>query len=659
MGYMDEYNKLKKKRLEEEKKTSAKTTTSSTSSYMNEYNRLKGQGNSLPLVSSSFISSVPLSKKDKDEEPKTKKEKEKEAEDDSKLDFFQKGAFEDGYQKWDVSKAILGTVGDAGLSVAKGIGRLGEGVGDLVSYGIAGVADLVGKDEFAENVKKRAQDNFVDLLFEDATDRVNKYSVLGRTSDANLEGIGQVGGIMATGGLGAAAGLSSTGVTALTSTAMGLSSMGSGMGEAYKGGATDWEALKHGLNVGATDAISELIFGGLGKTINAVGFSKGLSSADDIVAKALSSNFKNQIAKNVVEFGIKSGAEGLEEVIAGIAQAYSKHSTYMSDEEFLDILKDENLLEQFVVGAFTSGIAQSQSLHVANSTKTDFVTGRTQNEQAVVDKEIENRIAEKEKDGTKLTAKEKAAITAQVERDLERGYIDTDTIESVLGGESYEGYKSLTEQETAIKDEIEALENTPESQFTVKQRERLTELREQLKGIDTKTAKSNLFSEVDKLTANDTRLRESYNEKARRGQAFEADLTKYDTKQQETIKKAVESGILNNTNRTHEFVDLVAKISADKGVLFDFTNNQKLKESGFAIDGKQVNGYVTKDGVTVNVNSAKSLDTVVGHEITHVLEGTELYTELQTAIVEYAKSKGDYQGKIGRASCRERVCNDV
>jgi hypothetical protein len=70
-----------------------------------------------------------------------------------------------------------------------------------------------------------------------------------------------------------------------------------------------------------------------------------------------------------------------------------------------------------------------------------------------------------------------------------------------------------------------------------------------------------------------------------------------------------------------------------------------LKESGFAIDGKQVNGFVTKDGVTLNVNSAKSLDTVVGHEITHVLEGTDLYTELQTAIVEYAKSKNDYQGR--------------
>ena len=32
------------------------------------------------------------------------------------IDFFQNGAFDDGYQFGDVSKAILGTVGDVGLN---------------------------------------------------------------------------------------------------------------------------------------------------------------------------------------------------------------------------------------------------------------------------------------------------------------------------------------------------------------------------------------------------------------------------------------------------------------------------------------------------------------------------------------------------------------
>ena len=186
------------------------------------------------------------------------------------------------------------------------------------------------------------------------------------------------------------------------------------------------------------------------------------------------------------------------------------------------------------------------------------------------------------------------------------------------------------------------------SDFTAKQEDRYNELKAKLAEIDSGDArnqmKTKLSGEVSAL-AEGSRLAESYNERARRGEKFDADLTAYDEKQKAVVQKAIDSGILNNTNRTHEFVDMVAKISADKGVLFDFTNNEKLKGSGFAVDGKTVNGFVNQDGVTVNIDSAKSLNSVVGHEITHVLEGTELYTELQNVVVEYAKSKGDYQGR--------------
>ena len=171
--------------------------------------------------------------------------------------------------------------------------------------------------------------------------------------------------------------------------------------------------------------------------------------------------------------------------------------------------------------------------------------------------------------------------------------------------------------------------------MTGEQIDRRTELKEKLKETEnssnTSALKEQLSNEVSDLVK-DSRLSESYNEKARRKEKFTADLSKYDVKQQETIKKAAESGILNNTRKTHKFVDMIAKISADKGVSFDFTNNEKLKESGFAIEGKTVNGLVTKDGIQINVNSAKALNTVVGHEITHILEGTELYNELQTAL---------------------------
>ena len=698
MGYMDEYNKLKKKRLEVENKPSA------SSSYMDEYNKLKKQRLEVDNKKSSrltdsdlrslgisrlehdsfaskynalnrqrteatgfdvFRNPISSTKKEKDEEDK--KDKETEAKKEERK-WFDTSVFDDGFQLSDIPKAVIGTDTDIKTNIWSGILGIGEKIvdaaatiGTAMNQGSMMQAaqkemiynSLTGKDVDGKTVLsnyQKAQDEiekdtakFVakDLYDEEKiarkiiSDPVKKLtgidsekdSLLGEKSDSLVQSGGQL--------------LAQIGVNTLVPGSgmalMATTAFGSESESAFRNDAAFDEAfLSATISAGAevlTEKIGGISFGG--KTLTDAAFEGMSRKMTSKLAKALITSGK--VAADMT-------AEGAEEILSGYMSAIGQKLTYMEDKEIKELFSKDEMLESFIGGAVLGGAGAVGGVVQANSKGVDYVTGLTKNEQAVAQKVYESELAEKEKSG-KVSSKEKNKLYDKVLKDMELGRIDTDTIESVLGGESYSGYQSMVEQETKIKDEINALENTPENQFTVKQRERLTELREQLEGIDTKTAKSNLFSEVDKLTANDTKLRESYNEKARRGQAFEADLTKYDAKQQETIKKAVESGILNNTNRTHEFVDLVAKVSADKGVLFDFTNNQKLKESGFAIDGKQVNGYVTKDGITINVNSAKSLDTVVGHEITHVLEGTELYNELQTAIVEYAKSKNDYQGR--------------
>ena len=669
MSYMDEYNKLKKKRLQEEEKTSAKATNSGGSSYMNEYNRLRGQS-ILDSTTYSFVREpITPSKKDKDEETKSKKDEKKEAE--SKKEerkWFDTSVFDDGFQWSDIPKAVVGTNTDVSKNLWAGILGIGEKILDAAAtvgtamnqgsmmqaaqsemiYNTISGKDIDGKTvlsnyQKAQDEAEKETAKFVakDLYNEEEIARKiisdpvkiltgidsEKDSLLGEKSDSLVQSGGQ---LLAQ--IGVNSFVPGSGMALMATTAFGSEAEG-----AFNNGATFDEAvLSSTISAGAevlTERLGGISFGG--KTLT------------DAAFEGLSRKMTSKIAKTLITSGKVAAdmtAEGAEEILAGYMSAIGQKLTYMEDKEIEELFSNDEMLESFIGGVVLGGAGSVGSVIQAKSKGVDYVTGLTKNEQAVANKVYETELTKKEESG-KVSSREKTKLYNKILADMEAGRIDTDTIESVLGGESYESYKSLTEQETAIKEEIEALENTPESQFTVKQRERLTVLREQLKGIDTKTAKSNLFSEVDKLTANDTKLRESYNERTRRGQAFEADLTKYDAKQQETIKKAVESGILNNTNRTHEFVDLVAKISADKGVPFDFTNNQKLKESGFAIDGKQVNGYVTKDGVTLNVNSAKSLDTVVGHEIAHVLEGTDLYTELQTAIVEYAKSKNDYQGR--------------
>lgn len=588
--------------------------------------------------------------------------KKEEKEDDSKLDFFQKGLFDDGYDAGDITKTILGTAGDIGLGFVKGVAKIGEGAGKAIATGVAGVADKIGQDEYAARVRKNLKESAIDNLTEGASDYLDDRSVLGRTSKSIVEGVGQVGGILATGGMGAAAGLGTAGVTALTTGVTGVSSFGHGVGEAYKGGAEEGEAELYGLIAGAADAGTELLFGGLGKAVKAKGLSTGILNIDDALAKKVSSLFSNQIAKNITEYGIKSSAEGFEEFLAGVVQAAGKYFTYMSDEEFEKILEDENLLEQVVVGAVTSGIAQAPSLVQSTQQGRDFVTGRTENEEAVISKEVEKRIEEAKAEGKTLSKKEEAAIAEQVEKDMEKGRISTDTIEEVLGGEAYERYKkvsdmedSLTKEEETAREEFNTLNRMKKGDMTGEQTDRLEELRTKLTDISSRrekmtqdhvkdNLKKNLSDEVS-FRVKDDRLIESYNEKARRSQAFEADLEAYSPEQRKVVEKAVKSGILNNTNRTHEFVDIVSRISADKGVLFDFTNNMRLKESGFAVEGATVNGYITKDGIAINMDSPKAWQSTVGHEITHVLEGTEVYTELQSALFEYAKAKNDYQGR--------------
>lgn len=74
---------------------------------------------------------------------------------------------------------------------------------------------------------------------------------------------------------------------------------------------------------------------------------------------------------------------------------------------------------------------------------------------------------------------------------------------------------------------------------------------------------------------------------------------------------------------------------------------QHIKFQKKAVKGKTVNGYKTDDGnVALNIDSAKSLNSVVGHEITHILEGTELYSNLQEAAKQYAEAKGEYATRL-------------
>lgn len=581
-------------------------------------------------------------------------------EDPAALQFFKSGGFsgydigsrfEDGWQVGDVVKTGLdigekavktygATVGDVWTSALRGLGGVSEGIGDAITYLTAGIMDATdGTDKkgAADRLRKETQKNVMGNLL--TFDAINEKSLLGSTSQGILEGVGQGVGTMAANAVGG---------PLLSGAMMFVSGVGHGMTEAYQGGATNTEAALYGLGTGAWEAITETLSGGLGKAAQGLGISKGLGGIDDKIASALTQKIKNKVVSNLIQAGVKAGGEGLEELLSYGGQVVAKKLTYLSEKDWEELWNNQEALENFVVGMMSSAILQTGDVIKTTNQGRDFVTGRTAEEQSVIDKVYKDRVDAKQTDDKKLTAAEKNKILAKVENDLEAGNISIADIEAVLGGEAYQKYQDAVKQEKETQAEFDEINALKVGERTGVQSDRLEVLRQQIADSKKENITGKLQSEYQQAAeklASTGRLAESYRERARRSEAFTADLSQYTEKQRATVQKAIDSGILNNTNKTHTFVDLIAKVAGDTGEEFNFTDNQRLKESGFALPGLTVNGYKDQNGVTINIHSAKALNSVVGHEITHVLEGTKLYDTLKEAVFSYAKSKGEFDSR--------------
>lgn len=568
------------------------------------------------------------------------------------LDFFQAGAFSDGFQAQDVPNALFGTIGDFSLNAVKGILGIGEGITDAIGYGWADLLRLGGNDKLADNIKRAAQKHSVDDFFRPAQDFLEQYSVLGNTSDAIAQGVGQVGAIILTGGVAGAAGLGAAGTTALTTGMMGVSGVGSGITEAYADGASDKEAMKYGLIAGAADALSEMMFGGLGKGVNAIGFSRGLSSADDMVAAIMSKPFKSQIAKNMVQFGVKASAEGVEEVVSGIAQACGKRWTYLKDKgvSFSDILKDENLFEEFVVGAVTSGFMQAGfipgtrrgSLIEANKTGSDFLTGTTKVERQVVDSIYKNALDNADH---KLSGKEKSKIYADIQTDMAQGNISMEYLQKVLSPELDNKYRSMIQEQNNLINEYntiveQGVSNDPHDP----KRQRAFEIQDILEKTNhlVVEARNNLLTETARRVRG-TQLEESYREAVRSGRKFEFDSSRYSGKTLEFYQHVQDSGIVNDTNASHKTVDFLARLVED-GLdirIADADTMRKLSGMENAPNGIKANG-----SIYLNWQSGKLNEVITGHELTHFLQGADSYRALRDTVIDYAKANGIYDERM-------------
>ena len=507
----------------------------------------------------------------------------------------QTGFFNDA--KGSTLQKIGNTAVDATGNILKGGLSAFEGIADFGRYRGADVLDLFGADKKAKKVRENAKANTTEEIFS-SIDHILSGDLAGKVNENDLaafkdikEGsyLGDKGSqvFQGVGNSATNAALSALGGNVGGMTSLFMSAAGNAQSEAYQEGATDFQAGIYGALSGSVEAATEMMFGGLGKITQNLGF--GTGALDDQLINRFTRKLSNTIAKNAVDLGLRSAGEGVEEVVAGFGNAILQKLIYMQDEDFSKLLKDQKLMDSFVSGALSSALMQAPTTLNATMQGRESSTGFTENEREVYNRELENRLKAEEK----LTKRRRTQIEEQLNQDFERGYVNAQNIRDILG------------------DRIDLQK--------------------------------------------DTRLAESFNEEARRTQAYENDVSKYDEKQAKVIQTAIDSGLLNNSNKTHDMVDLIAKLSADKGVDFDFTNNERIKDSGFAIDGRQVNGFVKDGTVNLNLESNQVLNKTVGHEITHVLEGTELYDNLQQSLKAYIGEK-EWNNRISQL---EKVYKDV
>ena len=548
------------------------------------------------------------------EEQRKKKKKQQEKE-DSWTDF---SAFEDGYQFGDVSKAILGTGVKTGQNFTKGLQSNLEGLLDFGTNVASMGTEALGLNNATEKLRNFAQKDFIA-----ENDLVNKTLINTNPMLALLnQGIGAYDNLkdgydpgdllvknnqIAT--LFKGQGTLSKGLDKIASNSITgnkldslAQTVGQIAGQATLGSAgLPWQVTAFANSAGnemnnafqnnATAGqafLSGLISGAVevGTEYIGGGANKllGMESLGSKGLAKLGSKISNKLASRLLKIGIDASSEGLEEVLSGLGTAIGQKLTYMNDKELEELYSKDQALDDFIMGALGTVITNVPGQVQSVRRGENAFSGLTENEQTILDKAIEERTNEAQKGGKELTKKELNEIEDQAREDLQNGYISADMIEETLG-DNYNADK-------------------------------------------------------------DVMLRESFNERTRRRTNFNTDLSQYKNEsQRKIIQKAIDSGILNDSKKTHNFVDLVSKIAADKGMDFDFVNNQKIKDSGFGVEGKTVNGYVNGNTIGLNIESNNALNKTVGHEITHVLEGSDMYQALQDSLRSYV-GEGEWQSRL-------------
>lgn len=429
--------------------------------------------------------------------------------------------------------------------------------------------------------------------------------------------------------------------------ATGFANYGGGAyNEAKRDGASEKQATLYGIASGTLEMSMEKALGGLESVY---GKSALGNSTNKITSKVLDKFIKNKaVRKTLTSMKGEFTEEYLQEFLGPIVE-----EALLDKDNGVGIKNTKNVKEVAknlasytaknffstqnlyagTLGAVTSGVMEGPQNFArnqwANQTGRDFDTGYTQNEQKVIDELVNNEINKKSKE---------QAINTEIDnaiKEQEKNFSISETNKNKIAERIRKEYETKDVNISNVKlseNEIKSIKKSVEQQL--------------MEGnIDTDYI-TNVLGEDTDIT-NDDLLHRSFYEKSQKSVNYQYENNINESDNIKALKESA-SKVMNNTTKSRNFVDNVAKISEDRGTRYEFVNNEQLEKMGYE---KNVNGLVGKDSngnekVLINIDSKQALNKIVGHETTHLLEGTEEYQSLQNVVKEYAQSKNDYEHRI-------------
>ena len=482
-----------------------------------------------------------------------------------------------------------------------------------------------------------------------------------------------------------------------------ISSAGGAEQKAYQLGANDTQALAVGLFGGTLEVLTEKLGSGVVK-VKGTGWKSFERLEDDLTNK-----ISNNVVRYLAQTGVSAMNEGLEEVISGYGNAIAEKLTYMSDKDLKELYSSKDAFQDFMMAAWTSllaGGARSLTPSGGQQLREDIrsgrsqITGFTQNEQNIIDSEVAQRIQEAKEKGQKVSTYEAGKIVEQVQEDLRNGDLSAESIQRGINGEKYQIFN---ENETKLKETQNQLEEVeknlkdnysskvsklnPEYEQLLQQQKDLSEQINVLKNNQQALGRES-YLEARELSQNDALAQRSLYEYEQGGRHFEYEL---DDNASDRTKGLYESASQNgnNTTKFRNFVKGLDTLqnSTDKSYQYRFTNTEELREKGLlgktnydvqegdtlesiakkhnmSVDelksinknlelkpGNKIKVYAMSNGlkagntIYLNIDTNDSLETVLGHEVTHLLEGTDDYDTLQKLLYKQAKKNGIYDSK--------------